>query len=278
MAIQWPLVIFSLLAGCGGGMLAFLALAEAKGFGANRRFLLAVAALVVAIVGGCASVVHLGNPGNIMAAAANIGSLSGISVELIFLSATCIFAFAYVIALKRGAAAGTCKVLAIIAGVLGVVLAFVTGNGYVMESQANWNTPLLPVCYLASGLTMGGAMYLAYQVAKPDEDESSQTKALLLVSRCVCVLAAVSAVAFLAFNAVSGFSGDVVCFWICAFAVGGVGAAVCAALSVKNAKCAYAAAACAIIGGIGFRCAMWLMGTGFLSLFATIAARGVLGL
>ena len=35
MAIQRPLAIFSLLAGCGGGMLAFMAFAEVKGFGVN---------------------------------------------------------------------------------------------------------------------------------------------------------------------------------------------------------------------------------------------------
>ena len=37
MAIQWPLAIFSLLAGCGGGMLAFMAFAEVKGFGVAFR-------------------------------------------------------------------------------------------------------------------------------------------------------------------------------------------------------------------------------------------------
>ena len=50
MAIQRPLAIFSLLAGCGGGMLAFMAFAEVKGFGVNRRFPLAVAALVITIL------------------------------------------------------------------------------------------------------------------------------------------------------------------------------------------------------------------------------------
>lgn len=145
MAIQWPLAIFSLLAGCGGGMLAFMAFAEVKGFGVNRRFPLAVAALVLIVVGGCASVAHLGNPANIMAAAANIGSLSGISVELIFLGASAVFAAAYAVAVKRGASAGARKAIAIIAGVLGVILAFVTGNGYVMESQVNIASPANPL-------------------------------------------------------------------------------------------------------------------------------------
>ena len=263
MDIQWPLALFSLLAGCGGGMFAFAALAELKGFGGRRRFAVALAAAIVVIVGGCASVAHLGNPSNIMAAAANIGSLSGISVELIFLGATVVFGVAYAVAVKREASASVCKALAVIAGVLGVVLAFVTGNGYVMESQAHWNTPLLPLCYLASGLTMGGAVYAACAVALPDDDEAGQKSSFALVNRCVLVIAALQAVFVLVFDAVHGFAGD---------------AAVCAAFAGKNGKLAYAGAACAVIGGLGFRCAMWLMGTGFLSLFTTIAARGVLGL
>lgn len=278
MDIQWPLALFSLLAGCGGGMFAFAALAELKGFGGRRRFAVALAAAIVVVIGGCASVAHLGNPSNIMAAAANIGSLSGISVELIFLGATVVFGVSYAVAVKREASAGACKALAVIAGVLGVVLAFVTGNGYVMESQAHWNTPLLPLCYLASGLTMGGAVYAACAVALPDDDAATQKSAFALVNRCVLAIAAVQAVLFFAFDAVNGFAGDAVNFWVCAFAVGGVGTAVCAALAGKNDKLAYAGAACAVIGGLGFRCAMWLMGTGFLSLFTTIAARGVLGL
>ena len=73
---------------------------------------------------------------------------------------------------------------------LGVILAFVTGNGYVMESQVNWNTPLLPLCYLASGLTMGGAVYAAAQIAMPDEGEMQKaagsviTVALLRLRSC----------------------------------------------------------------------------------------------
>lgn len=103
MAIQWPLAIFSLVGRLRRRHARVMAFAEVKGFGVNRRFPLAVAALVLIVVGGCASVAHLGNPANIMAAAANIGSLSGISVELIFLGASAVFAAAYAVAVKRGA-------------------------------------------------------------------------------------------------------------------------------------------------------------------------------
>ena len=273
MDIQWPLTLFSLLAGCGGGILCFLALGEFKKIGQNSRFKLAILALIIIIVGGCCSVLHLGKPSNIMAAAANVGSFSGISVELIFLGVSVIAAAVYAIGLKRGASEGALKGIAVVAGVLGFILAFVTGNGYVMESQVNWNTPLLPLCYLISGLTMGGAVY-ASVLAKDGESADS----LASVFKIELVLAVVEIVLFLAYDAVCGMAGNAVAFWVCALVIGGIGTAACFYLANKKTTAIYAGAACAVIGVIGIRCTMWLLGTGFLSLFATIAGRGVLGL
>ena len=83
MSIQWPLLVFSLLAGSGGALLAFTGVAEATGVAKKTRNAAVACALVLLVVGGCASVVHLAQPANIMAAAANVFSFSGISVELI---------------------------------------------------------------------------------------------------------------------------------------------------------------------------------------------------
>ena len=94
MAIQWPLVIFSLLAGAGGALLAFVGLSGVLGLAKKARVPAAVGALVLLVVGGCASVAHLAQPANIMAAAANVFSFSGISVELIMLGVNAIVAAA----------------------------------------------------------------------------------------------------------------------------------------------------------------------------------------
>lgn len=313
MDVQWPLAIFSLLAGCGGGLLVFLAYGEVKGTGRTARFKLAVIALCAIIIGGCASVFHLGNPANIMAAAANIGSLSGISVELIFLGASAIMTVVYMMAVKRGASQSALTAFAVIAGILGAILAFVTGNGYVMESQAHWNTPLLPLCYLFSGLVMGGAVYLAVLEAdagskaaddtdkQPDDaanaseasavtitdgsDPSSatekpsapRTSASSQLNAIVLALAIIEGVAFIAYDAAAGFVGDALAFWVCAVVIGACGTAVCMVMARRQSKALYAGAACAIVGGVGIRVAMWIMGTGFLGLFTVTAARGVFG-
>jgi hypothetical protein len=47
--------------------------------------------------------------------------------------------------------------------------------------------------------------------------------------------------------------------------------------ALRNTKAIYAATVCSLVGGLGIRAAMWIMGTGFLSMFTVIAARGVLG-
>ena len=149
MAIQWPLVIFSLLAGAGGALLAFVGLSEVLGLAKKARVPAAVGALVLLVVGGCASVAHLAQPANIMAAAANVFSFSGISVELIMLGVNAIVAVAYVLT-ARGESANATKIVGIVGIVTGVAMTFVVGNGYVMEAQPNWNTPALPFAYLGS--------------------------------------------------------------------------------------------------------------------------------
>ena len=277
MEIQWPLVIFSLFAGCGGGLLAFLAYGEIKGIGRSARFTGALIALAVIFVGGFASLLHLGNPSNIMAAAANIGSLSGISLELISVGLSLIAGAVYAVGIKREAKPFALKAMAAIAGTLGVVLAFVTGNGYVMISQPNWNSIALPLCYLASGLTMGGAVYAALLFFAKNKQKAAD-EGFTGVTLIVIVLAAIQAVIFLAYAAITGFVADVAAFWICAVIIGCAGTILCAFFTRKKAEVVGAGAVCAVIGGLGIRCAMWIMGTGWISLFTTIATRGVLGL
>lgn len=60
MDIQWPLVLFSLIAGTGGSLFAFVALSELVGGKGKTRFAATVTALVLIVVGGCLSMLHLG--------------------------------------------------------------------------------------------------------------------------------------------------------------------------------------------------------------------------
>ena len=101
MDIQWPLVLFSLIAGTGGSLFAFVGLSQLIGGKEKTRSIATVCALVLIVIGGCLSMLHLASPQNAFAALTNIFSFSGISVELMLLGLTFVAALAYIIVVKR---------------------------------------------------------------------------------------------------------------------------------------------------------------------------------
>ena len=270
MAIQWPLLIFSLLAGCGGALLSSIGIAELLKIGKKTCKIASIVALILLIIGGCASVLHLGQPKNIMAAAANIFSFSGISVELIMLGINVVVAALYLILNARENASA--KIVAYIGIVTGVIMAFVVGNGYVMESQPNWNTITLPLAYLGSGLGCGVALFACLMAAKQEESLDIQKFSIYVIGA-----EAIQLICFLAYGAALGFSAEPALFWGGAIVVGSV-CALCAAIAMrKQVAASYAACACALVGGVCIRALMWIVGTGFLTFFDAAAAHSILG-
>lgn len=272
MDIQWPLVLFSTLAGCGGVVFACAGLAGLRGIGEKTRVRAAVAAIVLLVVGGCASVFHLAQKANIMAAAANVFSFSGISVELIFLGINVVLAVVYVVMAVRSASEGVLKVVGAVGIVTGLIMAFVTGNGYVMESQQYWNTVTLPLAYLGSSMLSGAAVYGALMVSAGEEKD-----AVLFMAKVGMGAAVVDFCLLLAYGAATGFVLDAVWFWVVAVVLGAVGSFVALLLAKKNANALYVAAALSLIGAVGLRAAMFLVGYGFIESFALASARVILG-
>ena len=270
MEIQWPLVIFSLLAGCGGVGIASIGISEALGIAKKSRVPVAIVGLVFLIVGGCASVLHLGQPANIMAAAANIFSFSGISVELIMLGINVVVALVYLLLVSRESAAA--KPVSFVGILTGIVLAFVVGNGYIMESQPNWNTIMLPLAYLGSGLGSGTALFAAVMAVRKEEQADFKAFSPFAIGG-----AALQLVSFLAYGAVLGFAVDAAIFWLGAIVVGSLVALVGALLMSKQNAWAYVAVIAALIGGLCIRAIMWLVGSGFLTFFDAGAAHTILG-
>lgn len=87
--IQWPLVLFSMLAGCGGCAFAFASIANAMGESTSVTLFVTVVAFVLVIVGAICSMMHLATPKHAFAAVTHLLSFSGISVELIMLGVVC---------------------------------------------------------------------------------------------------------------------------------------------------------------------------------------------
>ena len=159
MEIQWPLVLFSLIAGTGGSLFAFVALSELLGGKEKTRFAATVTSLVLIVAGGCLSMLHLASPQNAFAALTNIFSFSGISIELMLLGLTFVVALAYAIVVKRLRNALAAKALAVVGGILGLALGYFCGHGYVIEAQPTWMHESLPLAYFGTALACGAFAY-----------------------------------------------------------------------------------------------------------------------
>lgn len=178
MAIEWPLVVFTTLTGCGGWVAACIAVSmlaggarvETAGSGGNPlggarvdwargNFAASVAAIVLLGVGGCASVLHLQHPDKILNALAH--PTSGIFVEAVLVGLCALAVLVFAVMLKRESPLAVQRAVAAVAGVLGVALAFMAGHSYMMASIPAWNTYLLPLAYLLTAAPAGIAVYLA---------------------------------------------------------------------------------------------------------------------
>ena len=211
-------------------------------------------------------------PANIMAAAANVFSFSGISVELVMLGVNVIVGVAYLIASRKEASSSVMRGIAVVGVIAGVVMTFVVGNGYVMQSQPNWNTALLPLAYTGSGLACGGALYCAIMAAFKEDIAEFKLVGVVAIVAIVIQLAACAA-----YGAVVASAIDAALYWGGCVGVGSVVALACAIFARKTPLAWWAVFAAALVGGIALRAAMWLAGTGFIDMFSLAAGRAVLG-
>ena len=267
--IQWPLVLFSLLAGCGGCAFAFAGLANALGAAPSVTCTVTIVSFVVACIGGLCSVVHLATPKNAWAVVTHILSFSGISVELIALGVTCALMVAFVASVWLGAAAVVTLVLGLAGALAGVWLAFATGHGYLISSKPTWNTMKLPVAYLATSFMAGGFLYLTVLQLM-----GAETPPLIVVLAAAGVVFSVVAVlAYMAHLGTATATKDGRLFWGGIVACGMGLPVLCAALMLAFPNAAFSGAlviaglAASLIGGLSLRMLMWIVGAGFLSFF-----------
>ncbi|WP_281655544.1 DmsC/YnfH family molybdoenzyme membrane anchor subunit [Eggerthella sinensis] len=269
MDIQWSLVIFTVLTGLGGWLFFFVGLNVLLGKTDKGAFAGTVAALALAIVGGCASVTHLSHPDRMLGALQH--PTSGIFTEAVLVGLLCITLVAFLVMLKRSIAGTPLKAVAIVGMALGVLMSFMAGQSYLMDAIAAWNTELLPLGYLGTAAAAGAAAYLVL-IAAQKADES----AVSFFGLMTLVAGAASLVATVAYGAMAGaFAGSTALVYAGgAVLCGGVVPLVFGALAWKrpgNALVAgLVALAGALVGSCAFRCAMWLLGAGLYDFFGLI--------
>lgn len=271
MSIEWPLVFFSLFAGCGGCTFAYLALSDLVTSDRSARFRISFVALVITVVGGFCSVAHLASPQNVMAAVWNLGSLSGISVELILIGVTCILMVVYPVLVKRDASDTAVKAVGVIGGVFGLLLAFFTGHGYVIEAHATWNTLLLPFAYLGTSLALGAFSYAVCALACKVDVDSLRRMGVPVGAGAI--VGAASVLLYVFAVGIKEPSAEPVMLWGGLFLCGVVGTAVCGVAVIARKKLMDSLAlpciglVAAAVGALSLRVFMWVIGSGFLSLF-----------
>ncbi|HWR41234.1 MAG TPA: DmsC/YnfH family molybdoenzyme membrane anchor subunit [Patescibacteria group bacterium] len=194
MSIQWPLVFFTLFVGLGcGTFVGSVLLTEWAGKAKQIRTISSMIAIVALGIGGIASTLHLGHPERMFGALAH--PTSGIFMEstMIFLLGLTIVV--YLLAIRRNASEPVCKSIGTIGIVLGVVLAFVNGDAYVMASIPAWNTWILPVLYVISAALMG-CFSTGILIARA---ENADATALAVIKKAALAILAIQTVLLAAY-------------------------------------------------------------------------------
>lgn len=279
VGIQWPLVLFTLIAGAGYGLLATTGLARLAGKqGDETRTWALIATLVLLVVGGLMSVFHLVHPERFMGAIANLFSFSGIALELISLGIGVVVAGAFLLLGRAGNAAGE-KVCAVLAIVVGVVAAFLQGYAYFeVAAQPGWHSLALALGYLFTSLTAGSLAYVVVAVAKRDDEVT-----VSLVAKVAMGLAACAAVAAVVYAATLSGEGllDGTAMTIAVVAVAceliALGAGAWMAFKAPSATVAAGGVLAGVGGSVAVRVLMWVVAAyGFDFLWMATANRGLL--
>ena len=266
MDIQWSLVIFTALTGLGGWLFFFVGLNTLMDKTDKGAFAGTVAALALAVVGGCASVTHLSHPDRMLGALQH--PTSGIFTEAVLVGLLCIVLVAFLVMLKRSITGTPLKAVAVIGMALGVLMSFMAGQSYLMDAIAAWNTELLPLAYLGTAAASGAAAYLVLIAA-----QKADVAGLSFAGLMTLVGGGAALVTVLAYGAAAGaFAGETALVFVGgAVLCGGVVPAVCGTLAWKKPGNALTwgvvALVAALVGAVAFRCAMWMLGSGLYNLF-----------
>ena len=261
MEVQFPLVFFTLLAGTGGGTMIFMCIYDLLGF---KRRVARITCYVIAgflAVGGLCSVFHLAQKAHIMSAVTNIGSFSGISMELIGLSVCFVLIVLYWLFCREGQSEVVRRVLAVLCGIGGLAFCWIQGDSYVIAARPHWDTYLLPLGYWASGIAIGGVVFTTVLVVLKEEDDSVKRVCTFAIGAVVLQL-----VCYLAFGIATGTDALVengLVFWGLEIVLGSLVPLAClvAIRLGKDKRLVYVALACAFAGGIAYRAMMWILGT-----------------
>jgi anaerobic dimethyl sulfoxide reductase subunit C (anchor subunit) len=271
MEIQWTLVLFTMLSGTGAGLFLFAVLGHQfiKDRIDNTTLTIAsVAALVLLVAGGIASVFHLHHAERILEALNH--PTTGIFLEALTLGITSVIIVVFLLVMMRtDGESAALKIIGVIGILSAAVFMFVVGQSYMLHARPTWDTVLLPLSYLATAATTSAAFYLFLLKLR-----KQVSGAVVFAGRCLLIVGLLAAVVVVAFGMVTGTATgeQAAIFWGLVIAVGLVIPAGCGLFAQMNPDKAttigFVALCATPIGCIAFRCFMWIVGASILDLFA----------
>lgn len=299
METQWPLVIFTLFVCLTCGTLGGMSILALKGQGRNLQMTALITSAVSLVVGGIGAFLHLEHWERIFNGFGHI--TSGITLEFIGCIVFAVVLVLYFLMMRRaedGMAPKWCGVLAI---VVGLALPVITGMSYLMASLPSWNTPLLPVYYLANTVFMGGLTALVI-AGLTNDDSAKDLGVKVALAGGALQLIAVFTYAFIINGSAGLYSADIqyyfdptlpdvamvdrasivgsifaganaVMFWLGTVAVGLVAPLVLTWLAKKvetgKKLAAYAgvALACVAVGGLCWRVILYVVAISIFALY-----------
>lgn len=271
MDIEWALVLFSLIGGAGGAVLAFAGIGEfVNPVNGKERMKIVIAAMVLMAVGGICATFHLQAPANFMAVLPHLLSFSAISIEALLMMGLFACAIGYLVGITKENA-GLTKGFGAACIVLGFMFAFFSGEGYMIEAREGWNSIFVPLSYFASSLAAGGFIYVGL---------NSEVEVQKAIGMTILVLGVLAA----AFSAGYGMhTSGIVDSTGLAYAgiavAGGVVAAVAGyfvAFKQQTGVWVWVGLAGALVCGLCVRMLMWTAGVGFFDAFdLAVNARGL---
>lgn len=266
MSIQWSLVLFTAISGCGAWLFVCTALGELRGEIAKMQLLTSIAAVVLMAVGGLLSATHLSHVDRIFAVLTH--PAPGIFLEALLLGIMALVVIIFAVMVKRENTALARKVLAAIGLVLGVVFVVSCGASYMMEARPAWSTPLLPLAYAGTSAAAGTGLYLAMAAWCKEADAAQRSAGLY-----AAVGGALALVTVLGYGVLSGIASgsEALLFWVGAVLVGGVAPLAAGVVAWKKPSGTFALGAVAFVGGfvgsVTVRALMWLVGAAMLNYF-----------
>jgi formate-dependent nitrite reductase membrane component NrfD len=261
MPIQWPIVIFKLLV-CGGtGVLGFVGISQLFGDKEKAKsYRVAVTmALLMIVVGGAMVLFQVAKPAQIMAVARNITSGSPTSLEFLAFLISLIVGIIYLFLVMRD------EVVSKIMGAVGIIVALSMGlmSGYshmAMTGSPAWHTPSIPISFLASGLLLGGFVYLAVAGKSVVEDK----KLIKAIGTILIVLAVVTIASEVFYGLYASLGAAAVLYWCLAPLVGGGVSAIAAGLEIRRPSIiwVFVGLAATSLGGLILRAMVWYTNIG----------------